>query len=278
MKGNRGRNERRFIGVSIPVSIIIVMRKKLFLCLFLIPFIGSLNAEDESSVYSQSYVVVIKGKEAGKEIVNEKIDENGNLICTSEHEIVIPASKEEKPRKFKTKMILAKGKLFPISYSYESNEGISYDVKVENSQIISTSKKRGESKESKYPLEPGMLMFDLNVYHTIDYWIRKYDVPKGGLQVLRSYVLPLDQIESLEVSPVKSAKHEYETEVLQLKSYQIEIPDRVTMYLWVNKNNRLYRMFIPGLNIDVIQSDLFDQLITKKHETGTGKQPLETGQ
>jgi hypothetical protein len=121
-------------------------------------------------------------------------------------------------------------------------------------------------------------MFDFNVYHTIDYLIRNYDIPKGGLQVLRSYVLPADRIESLEVAPVKSAKHEYETKVLQLKSYQIEIPDRLTIYLWVNKNNRLYRMFIPGMNIDVIQSDLFSELTSKVPGEGIKIKSPDTGQ
>jgi hypothetical protein len=253
-----------------------MMGTRLFLNLIPIFFLVNINAWSSTYVYSQSYIIVIKGKEAGREIVNEKIDEDGNLICTSEHEIIIPTSKEKKPRKFKTKMILPKGELFPISYSYESNEGISYDVKVKDAQIIVTLQKEGESKESKYPFDPGMLMIDLNVYHTIDYLIRKYDVQKGGLQVLRTYLLHADRIEPLEVSPVKSVKHEYETKVLQLKSYQIEIPDRLTMYLWVNKDNRLYRMFIPGLNIDVIQSDLFSELIAKNPSKGIQKPPAET--
>ena len=40
----------------------------------------------------------------------------------------------------------------------------------------------------------------------------------------------------------------------------------MTILLWVDKDNRLTRLFIQGLNIDVIRSDLFD-LINKNKES-----------
>ena len=48
-------------------------------------------------------------------------------------------------------MVFPEGKLFPVSYSYESSAGISYDVKVKDGQIIRTLQKEGESQEKRTP-------------------------------------------------------------------------------------------------------------------------------
>lgn len=237
------------------------MRKILSIFILLIPFLISIYACGPSQDYSQSYVILINQKRVGKEIVSEKTNIKGNLVCLSEQEMDTPASKNKKRRIIKTKMVLPKGKLVPVSYSYESNAGISYDVKVRDGQIIRTRQKEGETQETITPLDPDTIMLDLTVFHTIDYWIRKYDVKKGGRQILQTYLLPSASIRQLSIIPTKTFIPEHE---LQLKNFEIEIGDRVTMLLWVDKNNRLYRAFIKGPNIEVIRSDLFDRLNKKK--------------
>ena len=55
----------------------------------LLLFAGLVEARDEAPVYSQSYVILIKGAVAGRETVTERIGDGGKTIATSEHEIFI---------------------------------------------------------------------------------------------------------------------------------------------------------------------------------------------
>lgn len=225
-----------------------------------------MNACSGSNDYSETYIIVINGLKVGKEIISEKTDIRGNLVCLSEQERDTFGSKEKKRRIIKTKMIFPEGKQFPVSYSYESTSGTSYDVKVEDGQIMRTFKKDSESRESITPLEPGMLMLDLNAFYTIDYWIRKYNFNKGGRQVLQTYLLPAGSIQKLSIIPTKISIPEHESKKLQLKNYEIEIGDGMTILLWVDKDNRLYRLFFRGPNIEMIRADLFDRLNKKTNQ------------
>ena len=160
-------------------------------------------------------------------------------------------------------MVFEKGKLFPVSYSYESSTGTSYNIKVEDGQIIRMLKEDGDSRESTTPIEPNMLMLDLTVFHTIDYWIRGYDATRWETQVFQTYLLPSASIEKLSINPVNTGILEQESKELRLKNYEIEMQNGLSMLLWVDKGNHLYRLFIKGPNIDVIRSDLFDRLNKK---------------
>ena len=102
------------------------MKKILLLSFIVIPSLLSLHACISSHDYSQSYVILINKKRVGTEIVNEKTDIKGNLICISEQEMDTPASKDKKRRIIRTRMVFEKGKLFPVSYSYESSAGLCY--------------------------------------------------------------------------------------------------------------------------------------------------------
>lgn len=232
----------------------------------MIPFIAVLNTCGLSQDYSQSYVIVINHVKVGKEIINEKINFKGDLVCISEQERDTYDSKEKKRRIIRTKIVLPEGKLFPVSYSYESSAGISYDVKVKDGQIIQMRQKEGESRETITPLEPGMLMFDMNAFHTISYWIRNYDDNKGRNQVFQTYFPNTASIGQISITADEIVIPEHETKELQLRNYEIEIGDRLRMLLWVDKDNHLYRMFVQGLNLEVIRTDLFDRLNKKMNQ------------
>lgn len=194
----------------------------------------------------------------------EKTSYKGDLVCISEQERDTFSSKKKKQTIIRTKLVLPKGKQFPVSYSYDSSEGISYDVKVENGKIIRTRQKEGQSLETVKPFKPDTLMFDMNAYHTISYLIRNYDMNKGGNQVFQTYFPHTASIERITVIPDGMVIPEHETKVLQLKNYEIEMGDRLRMLLWVDKDNHLYRMFVQGLNLEVIRSDLYDRINQKK--------------
>ena len=240
------------------------MKYRFLLFFTLIPLILIINACDIFSRYSQLYIIVINRLKVGEEIINEKTDIKGNLVCLSEQERDTYGSKEKKRRRIRTKMVFPKGKQFPVSYSYESSSGNSYHVKVEDGQIIRTLSDEGESREFVTPLEPDMYMLDLNAFHTIDYWIRKYDAQKGGRQVVQTYLLPAGSVEKLAIIPADIIIPEHDNETMNLKNYEIDIGDGMTIFLWVDEFSRLYRLFFRGPNVEVIRADLYDSINKKK--------------
>ncbi len=216
--------------------------------------------------YSQSYVIIVNRRIIGKEIINEKTKLNGDLVCLSEQERDTFGSKEKKRIIIRTKMVFQEENRFPVSYSYESDAGTSYEVKVRDGQIIRTRQVEGQTQETITPFDPDLLMFDLNAFHTIAYWISNYDVDKWGSQVFQTYLLPAGSIEKLSVIPAAVNLSVHESMGLRLRNYRIEIGDQMSMLLWVDEDKRLCRMFLQGPNVEVIRSDLFD-LINKKMET-----------
>ena len=216
--------------------------------------------------YSQSYVIIVNRSMVGKEFINEKTNFKGELICLSEQERDTFGSKEKKRRIIRTKMVFQEGKPFPVSYSYDSGTGNSYELEVKDSQIIRTLQMEDGPQETITPLEPGMLMFDVNAIHTIVYWISNYDRDKWGRQVFQTYLLPAGSIEKLSVVPEAVNFRVHESMGVRLRNYRIEIGDQLTMLLWVDEDNRLFRMFLQGPNIELIRSDLYD-LIKKEKES-----------
>lgn len=241
------------------------MKIKLFFSFVLLTFLAGILSCGDSIDYSQSYIILSNRQKVGKLIVNEKTDIKDKLVYLSEQEMDIPGSKEKKRIITSTKTVFQKGESFPVSYSCELSAGTSYTVKVEDGQIIRTLNKKEGPQVIKTHLEPGIVMLDLTVFHTIEYWIRNYDLNKGERQVFKTYLLPYDSIEKVPVIPAGITIPEHETKALQLKNFEIEIRDGRTIMLWVDKDNHLYRMFIKGPDIEVIRTDLFSRLNKKKN-------------
>jgi hypothetical protein len=242
------------------------MKKLLFLCFILIPFSGNTAAQDTSPVYTQSYTILIDGSIAGKETVTEVIHENGNLLCTSEHEVDIRNPLKKWRRFFSTKMVLPEGAFFPVSYSYKSDVGISYDLSRTDIQITSIIQREQKSRESTVPFNPDMVLLDPNVYHLYDYWIRKYDTGKGGLQALQTFVPHAAVSTPIMAEAITDSDLNLETGTLHLRNYRVEVPDVWTAALWVDNDNRLVRIFISGPNIEVIRTDLLPEIISEHPE------------
>lgn len=226
-----------------------------FILIFILLFLASCGSPQD---YSQTYIIVMNRKKIGTEVVNEKTDRNGNRTCIAEQALDSgPNAKDKKQRIIKTKMVIPKGQLFPSSYAYDSDTDSSYEIKVEDGKIINTNKTQEESEVKQIPFDPGMPMLSLTSYHTIDYWIRKYDEKKRGDQNIQTYLFPSASIVKIMVTPSNTILPDHDNKELKIKNYEIEVDNEINILLWVDQDNRLYRMFIQGPNIEVIREDLF---------------------
>lgn len=241
------------------------MQRKFFLIFVLLCLSSCSSPQD----YSQAYTILMNRNKVGTEIVNEKTDTKGNRVYLAEQEInSSPNSKDKKKRIIRTKTVIGKESIFPSSYSYDSNTGTDYDLKIEDGEIIRTFKDQEDRQVPKIPFNPQIPMFDLSVYHTVDYWIQKYNINKGGQQSFKTYLLPAGSIVNVVVGLSETPETEYENETKKLKHFEIVIDNEITILLWTDQNNRLYRMFINGPNIEVIRSDVFSKLEEKLRKEG----------
>ena len=235
------------------------MKYNKLLIFTLISFFICINACSRSNNYSEEYVIVVDRKKAGKLIINEKTDIKGNLLCLSEQKMDTLGSKDKKQKIIKTKTVFQKDKFFPVSYSYEASMEAPYDVNVDDGQIIRTLKKTEGSQIIRTPHEPGIPFLDINAFHTIDYLFRKYDFKKGGRQVFKAYLLPLATIEKLSIIPgdINIPDHNRQAKNFEIKAKLFSI------ILWLDKDNRLYRIYLKNSNVEVIRTDLFEKLNNK---------------
>lgn len=241
------------------------MKRKIFLISVLLYLSACSGPQD----YSQTYVILMNRNKVGTEIVNEKTDKKGNRVYLAEQEINIsPNSKDKNIRIIRTKTVIGKGDIFPSSYSYDSNNGTNYDLKIEDGEIIRIFKNQEDRHIPKIPFNSKMLMFDLSVYHTVDYWIQKYNINKGGQQSFKTYLLPAGSVVNLVVSLSETPETEYENDTKKLKHFEIVMDNEISILLWTDQNSRLYRLFINGPNIEVIRSDIFSKLEEKLLKEG----------
>ncbi len=226
-----------------------------FILIFILLFLASCGSPQD---YSQTYIILMNRKKVGTEVVNEKTDKNGNRTCIAEQVLDSgPNAKNKKQRIIKTKMVIPKDQLFPSSYIYDSDTGSSIEIRVEDGKIISRDKKEEGVEVKEMPFEPGIPMLSLTLYHTIDYWIHKYDEKKRGDQDIQTYLFPTASIVKIMVTPSNTILPDHDNKELKIRNYEIEVENEMKILLWVDQDNRLYRMFIQGPNIEVIREDLF---------------------
>jgi hypothetical protein len=222
-------------------------------------FALSAQAGDSSAAYSQSYVILIKGSPAGSENVTESKSASGDLISSSEHEILVPDGLDAKRMTFSTKMVLAKGTGTPISYVYRYTSGGTgdfYDVAVKDAQINRVLSKGGHTNESVLPLPPNMVLVDFNVYHHYDYLIRKYDTKKGGRQTFSNYLPPIGNDIPIAVTYMGDMDIPTGKGPLHTKNFKVEMAGVLGSSLFVDKDGRLVRLLIPAQDLEVLRKDL----------------------
>ena len=146
---------------------------------------------DKAPVYTQSYAILIKGELAGTENVTETVNEAGDILSASEHEIYVSDGLGTKRMAFTTKMHLAKNTYAPVFYSYKYTSGDasdSYEVDVKGTLIRRTLTRNGRTSEVTASVQPNTVILDFNVYHQYDYLVRRYDAVKGGRQIFSDFV------------------------------------------------------------------------------------------
>ena len=213
-----------------------------------------------ASNYSESYAVMIRGNLAGTETVSEKADSNGNIVSTSEHEMLVSEGQETKSMKFSTRMTLSKSTGIPVSYSYwytSGGTGDSYEVTINNGQITRVLNRGGRTSDMTVPLEPSMVFVDFNVYHQYDYLIRQYDHKRGGRQTFADFIpiiandVPVALTFTTDSKlPLKSGGS------LDVRIYRVEFVGIWSGTLTATKGGRLVRLTIPAQDLEVVRRDL----------------------
>jgi hypothetical protein len=211
----------------------------------------------DNSEYSQAYAILINGVVVGNERVVEKINEAGQLVATSDHDIMITDGLVTKRMVFSTKMVFSKNSYDPVSYNYEYKEGNTgdyYEVLINGGQITRSLRKGGRSNEITAPFMPGMVILDYNVYHQYDYLVRKYNKKKGGKQSFADF-LPIIGLDiPVALTFLGDSSIEFEKKSIPVKNFRIEFVGVGT--LSVDKDERLVRLQIPSQDINVIRVDL----------------------
>ena len=226
------------------------------------PWVATGFLRDAPSIYSESYTILIKGALAGTETVAEKTNANGEIVSSSEHEMLITDGVETKRMAFSTKMVLSKSTGIPSSYTctYTSgNTGDSYDVTIKNAQITRVLNKGGRSSEVTIPLQPNMVFLDFNVYHQYDYLIRRYDAKKGGRQTFPDFLPLIGDDVPIAVTYIGDDKLDIRTGTLPIRNFRMEFVGIWGGTLSVDKNGRLVRLVVPSQELEVVRQDLLSE-------------------
>jgi hypothetical protein len=233
------------------------MKLFLMLCLSFFSLLTPTHARDAVE-YSQSYTILIKGDVAGHEKVLEKLNDSGQLVSTSEHELIITDGLIAKSMVFSTKMVFSKDRLDPVSYSYnyEGATGDYCEITIKEGQITRVLHKGGQTSEVTAPFRPGMVILDFNVYHQYDYLIRKYDRKKGGKQSFADFIPVIGNDIAMIVTFAGDSIFKCSKGTLPVKKYGVEFIGYSGQIL-VDSDGRLVQLQIPGQDLEVLRSDLF---------------------
>jgi hypothetical protein len=227
----------------------------LYLCLLLL--IGMVYGEEKSKEYSQTYTIIIRGAIAGSEVVTEKIDSDGNLLSSSEHEIYLTDGRDTKRMAFTTKMVLSKDKAIPISYSCRYTTGDnrdSYEVYIKDRKINRILNRGGQTSDVTVPFQPDMIILDINVYHHYDYLVRRYDSKKGGNQTFANFIPIIGNDVPVHLTYLGNEKLELPSGILDLRIFRLD--GTKTSTFSVDKDGRLVRLVIPAQDLEVLRSDI----------------------
>jgi hypothetical protein len=232
--------------------------KKAAVLFWLILLWGSSAAalQKTQPAYSRDYSVTIGGAPAGTEKVTEILNRDGSIVSASIHEIFVLEAGETKRMAFQTELTLEKNSLSPLRYTciYTSGDTHdSYDVTVSGGAISRLLVRGGKTSEARSSLPPGLMLVDINVYHHLDYVLRKYDQKKRGRQTFQNF-LPVIAVQvplSLTRLPDSSLKPADRAEEDLI--YRIEFGTLWTGELAAGKDGRLLRLSIRDKGIEVLR-------------------------
>ena len=236
-------------------------------CLFI--FFGLTAAAADDYPYTQSYVILINNEIAGTETVAETKGGSGEVISTSEHELLVSNGMAMDRMIFSTRMVLSKGakdiKTYVCQYktgqaegSITGNFGDSYEVSIQNGQITRILTRNGQSSEIKTPLTPNMVIVDFNVYHQYEYLVRRYDRKKKGTQTFANFIPVIGNDIPLKMTWLGDTTLSFDAKKLDVSTFRAEftgIQNQTTTFS-VDKNGRLAVLENPAQKLKVIRKDL----------------------
>jgi len=217
------------------------------------------NTLETTSIYSQSYVIILKGARAGTETVTEKTEPNGEVVSTSQHEMFVTDGLETKRMTFSTRMALSQNTGIPTSFSYwytSGGTGDSYEVTIQNSRVTRVLNRGGRTSEATVPLEPGMVFVDSTVYHQYDYLVRRYDFKRGGRQTFANFIPVIGNDIPVALTYLGEEKIPLKAGTLPVRILRMEFVGIWSGTMWVDKDGRLVRLVVPNQDLEVLRSDL----------------------
>jgi len=214
------------------------------------------------SNYSQTYTILMKGSVAGTESVAEDTDEHGNIISTSEHEMLISDGLGTKRMAFSTRMILSKEDFTPTFYEYKytlGSSGDSYEIAVRGDQITRVLHRGGYRSEVTAKLTTSTVIVDFNVYHQYDYLVRKYDFRKGGRQSFDDFIPLIGSDVPIALTFEGNSHWESARGAVHVRDFKIEFVDMWTGSFSIDENGRLVRLLVPSQELEVIREDFLPE-------------------
>lgn len=240
------------------------------MALLLVLFVSCVvRGNAREATYSESYTIIIKGAVAGSETVTEKTESGGEVVATSEHDMLVTDGLETKRMKFSTRMALSKKTGIPSSYScwYTSGStGDSYEVAIKDGQITRILNRSGRTSDITVPLEPDMVFLDFNVYHQYDYVVRRYDFRKKGRQTFADFIPVIGNDIPIALTYIGDSSIDRKTGALSVRNLRIDFVGIWSGIISVDKEGRLVRLVIPFQDLEVVRRDLVPTDLLIRHE------------
>ena len=160
---------------------------------------------------------------------------------------------------FETTSVFAKGTSNLMSYSFKYLSGNSkdyYDVAIKGGKINRVLSRAGNISETSLPLQPGMVILDVNVYHQYDELARLYDFRKGGRQTFSNFIPVIGNDLPLAVTWLEDSKLEYAQGAIPVRNFKIEFVGVRTGNFATDMKGRLVRLILRESELEVVRKDL----------------------
>jgi hypothetical protein len=233
------------------------MRFVLPLCIFCLLSERAPGADIPS--YTQSYQVFVKGQPAGTEAVTESTDARGNLVSSSQHEVLVTDGLEPKRMAYTTRLGLAKGNLLPIEYSCAYTTGDtkdSYDVAVKSGQVERVLRRGGHTSSVRIEQPKEFVILDFSVYHHYDFLVRKYEPKKGGRQIFHNFIPVIGADVQVALTRLEDSSLDTVSGSLPVRNFRVEFIGIFTGTVSTDRAGRLVRLQVPQQDLEVLRGDL----------------------
>jgi hypothetical protein len=230
---------------------------------FLIALFGAgAHSSGDASSYTQSYRIYMKGQPVGTESVSESADARGNLVSSSQHELVVSDGIDPKRMAFTTRLVLTKGTMAPSEYSCTYTTGDtkdSYDVSVRNGHVERVLRRGGRSSAVTIERPADLVIVDFSVYHHYDYLIRKYESKKGGRQSFHNFIPVIGSEVEVALTRLEDASLETPAGAVPVRNFRVEFVGVFTGTVSTDRGGRLVRLLIPQQDLEVLREDVVGQ-------------------